>query len=162
MNRIGDTLIHFHGNEALVRALSTAGVNFVLIGGLAVAWYVSERMADDMDFLIEPTMENGATISQVLQTLRLPPHSAAELSKLGVQVQLKNSFFYAELLTPTKDGLSYAEVAAEAVDGKLFDIPIRIASVSSLVKLKKIAITAGESNRDKHLKDIHLLNRQAL
>jgi hypothetical protein len=37
MNKIGDTLIHTEANKELVRAFVASGVEFVVIGGLAVA-----------------------------------------------------------------------------------------------------------------------------
>lgn len=37
-NRIGDNLFHFGANEELVRELKSVGVEFVINGGLAVAW----------------------------------------------------------------------------------------------------------------------------
>jgi len=49
MNKVGDTLIHNGANEELVRALQSEGVEFVVVRGLAVAWYCSDRQADDMD-----------------------------------------------------------------------------------------------------------------
>jgi hypothetical protein len=162
MNRIGDTLIHASGNEALVRALTTARVNFVVIGGLAMAWHITERIADDMDLLIEPTLENGVAISKALDTLNLSTRAASELSKSGVQIQLKTIPFYAELLTPREKDPSYTEIVDEAVNGKLFGIPVRIASVSSLIKLKEIALFAAEANRNKHFKDIQILKGQAV
>ena len=41
-----------------------------------------------------------------------------------------------------------------AVDAKLFNIPVRLASVVSLIRLKKQAVASVEAQREKHLKDI--------
>jgi hypothetical protein len=126
MNKIGDTLIHSGENKVLVRAFKMSEVEFIVIGGLAVAWYCSDRQADDMDLLVNPTPENSARISQALNGLGLSGYSVASFTQPGLQVRLKHTY-YAELLTPQKEGLTYSEVDKDAVDAKLFSIPIRLA-----------------------------------
>jgi hypothetical protein len=160
MNRIGDTLIHFGGNKELVRAFVSSGVEFVLIGGLAVAWYCSDRQADDMDLLVNTTSENSARIAKALDSLHLRGYSTESFTKPGLQVPLKQRH-YAELLTPKEDGLAYVEVAKDAVEGKLFHIPVRVASVASLIRLKEQAVLSAEAQREKHLKDIECLKKHA-
>ena len=161
MNKIGDTLIHTGANEALVRAFAASGVEFVVIGGLAVAWYCADRQADDMDLLVNPTPENSARISRTLDDLRMNGYTSDSFTKPGLQVPLKQ-LYYAELLTPQKDGPTYSEIAKDAVDAKLFNIPIRLASVVSLIRLKEQAVASAEAQRDKHLKDIERLKEHAV
>lgn len=161
MNRIGDTLQHFGPNEELIRAFTSAGVEFVVIGGLGVAWYCSERQADDMDLLVNPTNENSARISRALDGLRMQGYSEHSFTKPGLQVPLKQ-MHYAELLTPGKKGPAYAEVAQDAVEAKLFNIPVRVASATALIRLKEQAVASAEAQRDKHLKDIECLKAHAV
>jgi hypothetical protein len=136
MNRIGDTLIHTGANEELIRAFVASGVEFVVIGGLAVAWYCADRQANDMDLLVNPTTENSARISRTLDGLHMNGYTSDSFTKLGLQVPLKQ-LYYAELLTPQKDGPTYSEVAKDAIDAKLFNIPVPLASVVSLIQLKE-------------------------
>ena len=161
MNKIGDTLIHIGANEELVRAFVTNGVEFVVIGGLAVAWYCSDRQADDMDLLVNPTPENSALISSALNGLHMNGYTSASFTKPGLQVPLKHRY-YAELLTPEKKGPTYSDVANNAVDAKLFNIPVRVASVMSLIRLKELAVASAETQRDKHIKDIERLKNHAV
>ena len=146
MNKIGDTLIHTEANKELVRAFTTSGVEFVVIGGLAVAWYCADRQADDMDLLVNPTSENSARISRALDGLHMNGYTSDSFTKPGLQVPLKR-LYYAELLTPQKDGPTYFEVAEDAVDAKLFNIPVRLASVVSLIRLKEQAVASAEAQR---------------
>ncbi|MCU1376712.1 MAG: hypothetical protein JWO68_3998 [Actinomycetia bacterium] len=156
MNRIGDSLQHVGSNKELLQAFTSCGVEFVLIGGLAVAWYCKDREADDMDLLINPTPENSARIAQALCQLGLQGHSQDSFTKPGLQVPLKQHH-YAELLTPRKSDASYSEVLTDAVDGKVFDIPVRVASPTRLICMKQQAVVTAEAQRDKHLKDIERL-----
>jgi hypothetical protein len=160
MNKIGDTLIHYGPNEELVRAFIDGGVEFVVIGGLAVAWYCIDRQADDMDLLVNPTSENSKRIARALDGLHMSGFSADSFAKPGLQVPLKQRH-YAELLTPRNVGPTYSEIAKLSVDAKLFHIPVRLASVASLILLKEQAIASGGALSDKHLKDIECLKRVA-
>jgi|SRR5213593_3137644 len=161
MNKIGDTLIHTGANEELVRAFAASGVEFVVIGGLAVAWYSADRQADDMDLLVNPTPENSACICRALDGLHMNGYTADSFTKPGLQVPLKQ-LYYADLLTPPKDGPTYSEFAKDAVDAKLFNIPVQLASVVSLIRLKEQAVASAEAQRDKHLNDIERLKKHAV
>ena len=88
MNKVGDTLIHTGANEELVRSFIENGVEFILIGGLAVAWYCADRQAADMDLLVNPTPENSERISRVLSRLRMNGLDPDSFARLGLQVRL--------------------------------------------------------------------------
>lgn len=156
MNRVGDSLFCTGANEEIVRAFAQSAVEFVVIGGLAVSWYCSERQADDMDLLVNPTSDNSERISSALSALHLNGHDKKSFTRPGLQVPLKGTY-YAELLTPRKEGPSYSEVAAKAGPAKLFNIPVKVASVASLIKLKELAAASLEAAKEKHVKDIALL-----
>lgn len=156
MNRIDDNLISTGANREIVVAFSEYSVEFIVIGGLAVAWYCPQRQADDMDLLVNPTLENSERISQALGRLRLSGFSKQSFSKLGLQAPLKQ-LHYAELLTPRKDGPSFSVVAEGAKKGRLFGIPALIASPASLIALKELAVASERAAMQKHLNDIECL-----
>jgi hypothetical protein len=129
MNRIGDSLIHNGANEGLIQAFVNNDVEFIVVGGLAIAWYWIERQADDLDILINPTIENSERIYHALNSLGMRGFSSDSFIKLGLQVPLKQ-FYYAELLTPLSGGFTYSEIANDAINVKFFNIPVQIASVT--------------------------------
>ena len=161
MNRIGDSLYCTGSNEEIIVAFSERAVEFVVIGGLAVAWYCSARQADDMDLLVSPSPENSARIFQALSRLGLTGFTDSSFSKLGLQVPLKERH-YAELLTPRKDGPTFSAVAESAVKGEVFNVPAFIASASSLIQLKEMAVASAEASKQKHLNDIECLRPYAV
>jgi len=55
--------------------------------------------------------------------------------------------------------LSYEEVESHAVNAKLFGQPVRLASVETLLQMKKRAAASAEGQRQKHEADIALLER---
>lgn len=156
MNRHGDNLICTGSNKEIVQVFSECGVEFVLVGGLAVSWYCADRQADDMDLLVNPTTENSARITKALSRLRYPVPDPQSFCRLGLQVPLKK-VHYAELLTPRAGGPSYEAVAQQAIHGRLLDVPVLIASARSLIELKKLAVASEEAAMKKHLRDIECL-----
>lgn len=158
MNRIGDNLTCFGSNESIVRAFNKYSIEFILIGGLAVAWYCNDREADDMDLLVNPTMENSERISKALSDLNLSGFSSDSFAKHGLQVQLKQ-MYYADILTPRDDGPSYSTLAEFAVEAKLFNIPVLVASKLSLIQLKELAVASDSITMSKHLLDIERLRQ---
>ena len=88
-------------------------------------------------------------------------YASDSFTKPGLQVQLKQ-LYYAELLTPQKGEPTYSEVANDAVDAKLFNIPVRLASVASLIRMKELALSSAEAQRDKHFKDIECLRKYSV
>jgi len=148
--------MHWHSNEELVLALAAHKVDFVLIGGLAIAWYCESRQADDMDLLVSPTLENSKRIYDALVSLQLANFAVDSFAKAGVQARIKERY-YAELLTPSTDGPTYAEILQSAEPARLLGVPVRVPSREMLVRLKLHAIAAKHDGHDKHLADVELL-----
>jgi hypothetical protein len=156
MNRVGDNLIHTRINKELVAALIHYEVEFLVVGGLGVSWYCSERQADDMDLLINPTSENAVRISLALNSLNLRFHDSSSLTRPGMQVPLKDPH-YADLLTPREGGPTFEEASATATAAKLFEFPVEVASPRVIIQMKRQAISESESQRNKHIADIQCL-----
>ncbi len=159
MNRIGDNLVCTGSNREIVKALVEFEVNFIVAGGLAVSWYCSDRQADDMDLMIQPSVNNSYRTVSALETIGLKPPDSSGFSKLGVQAKLKQHH-YADLITPPKGGPSFEELFSNAEDGKLFDFPVRIVGRKSLIKLKEFA-AKEEPEQQKHQDDIRRLKASA-
>ena len=161
MNRIGENLICTGTNQEVVEALVQNGAEFVVVGGLAVSWHCANRVADDMDLLVNPTRSNSERLSGALNALHLNGFTNDSFARPGIQAPLKQ-LHYADLLTPRVDGPTYSEVAADAVDAKLFNIPVRVASVRSLIRLKENTVTSLDVEKEKHVEDIELLKKHGV
>lgn len=155
-NRIADNLFHTGCNEALIRALLNFDVRFVVIGGLAISWHCPSRSADDMDLLIEPTIENSGRVVNALASVGLNGFGPDSFANNGKQARL-DRYHYADLLTPNGN-ITFSDVDSDAVGAKLFNMPVRVASVVSLIRMKEAAIDACQSRESKHSIDIELLN----
>jgi hypothetical protein len=158
MNRIGDNLVSFSGNQEIVASFIDVGVDFVVVGGLAVAWYCSSREADDMDLMLNPTLQNSQKCGEALEKIGCYGFVDDSFSMNGVQACLKSKF-YADLLTPPPH-FSFDTVLNGHVNGHLFGYPVRIAAIDVLIQLKEaaVAVETAEVGK-KHLYDIALLKQ---
>ncbi|MRR49488.1 MAG: hypothetical protein EG825_01010 [Rhodocyclaceae bacterium] len=156
MTRIGDNLHCTGSNKEIIEVFSEYGVEFILVGGLAVSWYCADRQADDMDLLVNPTIENSGRIARALSRLRYTFTDPQSFCFPGLQVPLKH-IHYAELLTPHIDGPNFAALAKQAILGKVLGIPVLVAAAQSLIELKKLAIASDQAMAKKHLQDIECL-----
>lgn len=76
------------GIDALLDALSAAGIDFILIGGVAVAWHGFVRATKDVDVVPDPAPENLVAL-------------AGFLEEIGARVDGADEFDPAELPDPT-------------------------------------------------------------
>jgi hypothetical protein len=160
MNRINDNLICTGSNERIVRAFVENDVEFLIVGGLAVSWYCVTRQADDMDILVNPTIANSAKIHRALSELNLSGIPESAFANCGKQLQLKEkSEYYADIITPAINGITFDEAKGDSIEGKCFNIPVFIPSIENLIKLKKVAEQQSEKDAAKHRIDIELLTQ---
>ena len=167
-NRIGDNLIITGINIEIVEPFHSKGVDFLVIGGLAIAWYCSARKAGDMDLLVNPTEDNSQKVADILSSLdgvRNLEHGA--FAKPSVLAQIKK-YHNADIITPALNGPTFEELMNGAEPGNLLDIPAKIPSVENLIRMKKSAILSTEKDPNKnerakekeikkHKRDIELL-----
>lgn len=156
MNRIGDNLHCTGSNKSFVQAFNDNGVEYILIGGLAVSWYCNDRLADDMDLLVNPTDENSARINLALSRLGYQYQSPKSFCQLGLQIPFKVNH-YAELLTPRLNGPRYDNIYKSSIKGQLLGVPILIASCHILIELKELIVASGEDKTQKHQQDVERL-----
>jgi hypothetical protein len=161
MNRVGNSLLHFGGNEELVRALCDHAVEFLVIGGLAVAWYCPDRQADDLDVLVNPTRENARRIAAVAATLGVVGIREDSFGRPGVRARLDRRF-YADLLTPRSIDPTYEVIARGCEHARLFGYSVKIASIESLILMKSIIENESTTDAGKHAADLRRLKAALL
>ena len=127
-------LLHTHGsNSELLRSLNAYGARFLVIGGLAVSYYCRERIADDLDLLIEPTPANAERVRSALLALGMDDFQSERLTEPRIQVPLKR-WHYADILTP-EDGFDFSGTFARASAVRVNAIPARVPRARDLMEL---------------------------
>ena len=151
-----------------LQALVDDTVEFVLVGGMAVQLHGYLRMTYDIDLVLAMNDANLGRFIDVATRFGLKPIIPVPIeslknSALVDQWHREKGMLAFALREPGAGGsavdvlvrpdVSYEVLASQAVEGKLFDRVIKIASIDHLLEMKRIA------NRPKDLLDIAALGK---
>ena len=141
--------ITFEPRELLAR-LVDAGVEFVIIGGLAAQAHGSPSITADVDIVPSWDPANLRRVEAVLRDIiairhgvppggpALPPLDARTLLA-GAEFTLNSRFGRIDLLANPDPGLDYAELRRSAVLVSFLGMPLRFASLDDLIAMKRAA-----------------------
>jgi predicted nucleotidyltransferase len=152
-------LFTFHQNYKLVKTLLLHGVRFLVVGGLAVKLYASEREVDDLDLLIEQTPKNADCLFNAFRELGLSWTSDFSKKLISYpnenkQLLVLKNHYYADLVTAGNE-LNFEKEWHEASEASLGEdeVKVRVASRNMLILQKR------KASREKDLGDVLLLER---
>jgi uncharacterized nucleotidyltransferase DUF6036 len=141
-------------HEGHLRALTAAGVDFVVIGGIAVMAHGFVRATADTDITANPERANLERLSVVLRDLDavLPgadpiagdPASARSLS-FGGNPRFETRLGRLHIVQSPTGAPAYDELAERAEEVHLDDLRLRICSYADLVAMKEA--TARDQDR---------------
>lgn len=134
--------------ERVLRALHEAGVEFILIGGLAAVVWGASRFTRDVDILYRRTPENLQRLADALAPLApylrdappgLPFQWDAETLKRGLNFTLSSDAGPIDLLGEATGGGTYDALKDSAVQVEIFGVPCLCVSLRKLIELKRAA-----------------------
>lgn len=134
--------------ERVLHALHQAGVEFILIGGLAAVVWGASRFTRDVDIVYRRTPENLQRLVDALTPLApylrdappgLPFHWDTETLKRGLNFTLSSDAGPIDLFGEVVGGGTYDSLKAAAVEVELFGIPCLCVSLRKLIELKRAA-----------------------
>lgn len=141
--------ITFEPRELLSR-FAGAGVEFVIIGGLAAQAHGSPSITADVDIVPSWDSANLRKIEGVLQDIlairhgvpeggpALPPLDARTL-RSGAVFTLNSKFGRIDLLANPDPGLDFAQLRKAAVSVTFLGMPLLFASLDDLIAMKRAA-----------------------
>lgn len=137
-----------------IELLNSHGVEYVVVGGHAVAFHGYPRYTGDIDFLVRPTEENVSRIVAVLEGFGFSgAHELkASLTQPEKIIQLGRLPNRIDILT-SASGVDFEEVWNQAISAELDGLPVRFPDLSSLLKNKRA------SGRPKDLADVDELEK---
>lgn len=134
--------------EQLLAALSDAGVEFIVVGGVAARAHGSSRLTDDIDVSYARTPANLARVVSALAPytpyLRgAPPGlpfdwSVATLG-VGLNFALTTTIGAIDLLGEITGGGRYEDLLPHALTITIFDRDVQLLDVPWLIKVKRAA-----------------------
>lgn len=133
--------------RALLEALIEGGVNFVVIGGVAVGAHGYVRGTEDLDVVPDPDPDNLARLTKALEKLdsTLPtvrerpfdPATDAGVIRRGGNVTAMTRFGELDVVQRARGVPSYTQLNEDAVESDLLGIPVRVCSLARLRKMKE-------------------------
>jgi predicted nucleotidyltransferase len=133
---------------ALIKLLSTTGVEFIVIGGVAAALHGSAHVTFDLDVLYRRTPENMKKVASALQDVRpylrgapegLPFRLDADTIARGVNFTLATTLGDLDLLGEVAGGGTYDRVLPESDVVTLAGREFHCVSLRRLIALKRAA-----------------------
>ena len=148
--------------DRIVDTFRRHGVDFVVIGGIAVLAHGHPRATFDLDFMADLALRNMERLAAALAELRarvrgfdaelldVDPCDPAQLSS-GANWTLVTDAGWLDFMPAATGARDYAEIAADAIDVR--DGALRIVGLDDLVRMKMAA------GRPKDLADVDAITR---
>jgi len=139
-----------------VELLNSHEVEFLVVGGHAVAFHGHPRFTGDIDFLIRPSVENATRVLRALRAFGFGdlPLTVVDFVKPGNVVQLGRPPNRIDLLTSVS-GLDFEDAWSSRVQSELDGLPVCFLGWQSLIDNKQA------SGRPKDLADVAKLKAVA-
>jgi hypothetical protein len=153
LNAIGAPLAKLQNDlSEFVALLNSSGVEYLVVGGHAVAFHGHPRLTGDIDFLVRPTQENGARILNVLNQFGFGQLAlrSEDFTTQGQVVQLGRPPNRIDLLTSIS-GIDFDEAWQTRVPGHLDEHIVNYLGFDALIQNKT------SSARDKDQLDVKKL-----
>jgi len=149
--------------DRIVATLSRHGVDFVVIGGIAVLAHGHPRATFDLDFVADLNEANMTRLASALAELHARPRGVdAELLDVdptdplqlasGANWTLVTDAGWLDFMPAAEGGRDYLQVSTDAVSVR--DGAFRVAGLDDLIRMKRA------SGRAKDLDDIAALTRE--
>lgn len=138
--------------KLLLRSLNEHGVEYLLIGGYALAAHGYQRATTDVDLLVAATTESGRRVKAALMSL--PDQAAKELDPAwfeeGENIRVADAFVVDIMLNA--NGQSFDSLRSHAQTMDLDGIPVKTVNLEGLLLTKQTA-------RDKDVSDRIIIER---
>lgn len=133
--------------RALLEALDSDGVRFVVIGGVAVGAHGYVRGTEDLDLVPDPDPENLKRLTEALSKLEatLPtvagrafdPATDAGVIRRGGNVTTLTRFGGLDVVQRARGVPSFTQLVEDAVESDLLGIPVLVCSLARLREMKE-------------------------
>lgn len=153
--------------EALLRELVDGGVEFLLIGGVAVAYHGYVRATKDVDVVPASDRDNLERLAAVLRRLEtlvegaedfaeeeLPDPLDPETLELGGNWVLSTRLGRLDVMQWIGDHELWDELSPAAIEERIDGVPVKIVSYEDLVKLKELAGRPEDLLDLQHLREV--------
>ena len=141
--------------KELLELFNTHNVEYVIVGGYALAFHGAPRYTGDIDLLIKPDQENAQKVLNALKDFGFASLDLAsnDFSSPGKVVQLGVPPVRIDIITSIT-GLTWEQIASNRENGTYGDVPVYYIGKQEFVTNKKAI------SRHKDLADIEALGEK--
>lgn len=136
MRRMNPRMKNF---QAVLKALSESEVDYILIGGLAVAYHGVPRFTEDIDIFVRRNPENISRLKNALRAVfddeSIDEITYDDLVEYAVVRYGTPDNFYIDVMDRIGEVFSYNDLDYEVIEAE--GIQVRIATIETLIKLEK-------------------------
>ena len=136
------------GLEKLLSVLQKAGVEFIIVGGVAARAHGSARVTQDIDVVYARSVANLERIAAALRPLKpylrgappgLPFEWSAATLRAGLNFTLTTTAGDIDLLGEVAGGGGYEQLTAHSVDLTIFGHDTKVIDLAALIRAKRAA-----------------------
>lgn len=152
--------------RGLLGELSREGVDFLVIGGVAVGYHGHVRATKDVDVVPAPDAANLKKLARVLRQLEAEVEGAQEFESdelpdpldpdalaLGGNWVLMTRLGRLDVMQWLGDDPLWAKLSPSAIQDQIGDIPVKFVSYEDLVALKELAARPEDLTDLQRLRD---------
>lgn len=136
----------------LLELLNAHDVEYLIVGGFALAFHGAPRFTGDLDILVKPSFENSKKIMSALEQFGFGDVGLTQNDFLAADkvIQLGVPPVRIDILTSIS-GVTEQEAFSDSVESQFGDIPVRYISRKNFIKNKRAV------GRTRDLSDIEAL-----
>ena len=136
-----------------IELLNSRKVDYIVVGGHAVAFHGHPRFTGDIDFLVRPSRENADRVAGVVREFGFSELNVSpeDFMRPNTVVQLGYPPNRVDLLTSIS-GVNFEEAWGSRLSAELDGLPVCFLGLDALLKNKRA------SGRDKDLADVSKLS----
>lgn len=124
--------------KELLELFAAKGIEFVVVGGYALAFHGAPRFTGDLDLFVRPDHENARRIVSALKEFGFGSLDLSErdFESPGQIVQLGRPPVRVDIITSI-DGVQWAEAWSEKASGKCAEVPVFFIGRRDLIRNKR-------------------------
>jgi len=124
--------------KELLESLNAHDVEYLVVGGYALAFHGAPRYTGDLDVLVKPDEENAGRILRALEAFGFGALglTAEDFKTPDLVVQLGVPPVRVDLITSIS-GVSWEEASSGSVDARYGEVPLRILGREEFIRNKK-------------------------
>ncbi len=134
--------------ERIVRALNEHGVEYVIIGGIAVQFFGLQRATADIDLLVDPSPENVERIRKALCVLQDRAVLEVEPTDVAAYAVVRVADEVVVDLLGSACGVTFRDITGDIVEAAVGTAMARFPSVHALLRTKQTLRPKDAADRE--------------